>query len=156
MSTGLDMSLDDMIAKNRKSRGSGPARGSGSGSGPIRRNNPNRKSNRSAPYQSAKVQIRSSLLVVLLSSQICPGKAYSSLNKAKSILVNLSKEQTDWFDCIGAGVHLGTRHVLRWLTSFPFPFFRRNRNRDEALHLQFGLRRHERWHQGIKTRSFCN
>ncbi|CAF2335444.1 hypothetical protein HID58_038671 [Brassica napus] len=54
MSTGLDMSLDDMIAKNRKSRGSGPARGSGSGSGPIRRNNPNRKSNRSAPYQSAK------------------------------------------------------------------------------------------------------
>ncbi|XP_019095512.1 PREDICTED: THO complex subunit 4A-like isoform X1 [Camelina sativa] len=59
MSTGLDMSLDDMIAKNRKSRGgTGPARGSGSGSGsgpgPTRRNNPNRKSNRSAPYQSAK------------------------------------------------------------------------------------------------------
>ncbi|XP_023634996.1 THO complex subunit 4A isoform X3 [Capsella rubella] len=60
MSTGLDMSLDDMIAKNRKSRGggAGPARGSGSGSGsgpgPTRRNNPNRKSNRSAPYQSAK------------------------------------------------------------------------------------------------------
>ncbi|CAH8354168.1 unnamed protein product [Eruca vesicaria subsp. sativa] len=52
MSTGLDMSLDDMIAKNRKSRGSGS--GSGSGSGPIRRNNPNRKSNRSAPYQSTK------------------------------------------------------------------------------------------------------
>ncbi|KAG7534885.1 RNA-binding domain superfamily [Arabidopsis thaliana x Arabidopsis arenosa] len=57
MSTGLDMSLDDMIAKNRKSRGgAGPARGTGSGSGPgpTRRNNPNRKSNRSAPYQSAK------------------------------------------------------------------------------------------------------
>ncbi|KFK27533.1 hypothetical protein AALP_AA8G395700 [Arabis alpina] len=55
MSTGLDMSLEDMIAKNRKSRGSAPARGgSGSGSGPIRRNNPNRKTNRSAPYQSAK------------------------------------------------------------------------------------------------------
>ncbi|KAF3535918.1 hypothetical protein F2Q69_00019277 [Brassica cretica] len=48
MATGLDMSLDDMIAKNRKSRGSG------SGPGPTRRNNPNRKSNRSAPYQSAK------------------------------------------------------------------------------------------------------
>ncbi|AED97254.1 THO complex subunit 4A [Arabidopsis thaliana] len=57
MSTGLDMSLDDMIAKNRKSRGgAGPARGTGSGSGPgpTRRNNPNRKSTRSAPYQSAK------------------------------------------------------------------------------------------------------
>ncbi|AED97256.1 RNA-binding (RRM/RBD/RNP motifs) family protein [Arabidopsis thaliana] len=56
MSTGLDMSLDDMIAKNRKSRGgAGPARGTGSGSGPgpTRRNNPNRKSTRSAPYQSA-------------------------------------------------------------------------------------------------------
>ncbi|CAH2069378.1 unnamed protein product [Thlaspi arvense] len=54
--SGLDMSLDDMIAKNRKSRGSGPSRGAGSGSGPgpTRRNNPNRKSNRSAPYQSAK------------------------------------------------------------------------------------------------------
>ncbi|KAH0896298.1 hypothetical protein HID58_045866 [Brassica napus] len=48
MATGLDMSLDDVIAKNRKSRGSG------SGPGPTRRNNPNRKSNRSAPYQSAK------------------------------------------------------------------------------------------------------
>ncbi|KAL1208553.1 THO complex subunit 4A [Cardamine amara subsp. amara] len=57
MSTGLDMSLEDMIAKNRKSRGgTAPARGSGSGSGPgpTRRNHPNRKSNRSAPYQSAK------------------------------------------------------------------------------------------------------
>uniref|UniRef100_A0A1J3ETN6 THO complex subunit 4A n=1 Tax=Noccaea caerulescens TaxID=107243 RepID=A0A1J3ETN6_NOCCA len=54
MSTGLDMSLDDMIAKNRKSRGAGPTRGTGSGPGPTRRNNPNRKSNRSAPYQSAK------------------------------------------------------------------------------------------------------
>lgn len=89
MTTGLDMSLDDMIAKNRKSRaGTGPARGSGSGSGsgpgPTRRNNPNRKSNRSAPYQSAKVQIRStsvlsslffffffSLVSPDLSSQIC-------------------------------------------------------------------------------------
>ncbi|KAL0681647.1 hypothetical protein Bca4012_048494 [Brassica carinata] len=48
MATGLDMSLDDVIAKNRKSRGSG------SGPGPTRRNNPNRKSNRSSPYQSAK------------------------------------------------------------------------------------------------------
>nr|VDD20584.1 unnamed protein product [Brassica oleracea] len=48
MATGLDMSLDDMIAKNRKSRGSG------SGPGPTRRNNPNRKSKRSAPYLSAK------------------------------------------------------------------------------------------------------
>ncbi|XP_009126635.1 THO complex subunit 4A isoform X1 [Brassica rapa] len=48
MATGLDMSLDDMIAKNRKSRGSG------SQPGPTRRNNTNRKSNRSAPYQSAK------------------------------------------------------------------------------------------------------
>ncbi|CAA7032133.1 unnamed protein product [Microthlaspi erraticum] len=54
MSTGLDMSLDDMIAKNRKSRGAGPTRGSGSGPGPTRRNNPNRKTNRSAPYQSSK------------------------------------------------------------------------------------------------------
>lgn len=68
MSTGLDMSLDDMIAKNRKSRGAGPTRGSGSGPGPTRRNNPNRKSNRSAPYQSAKVQIRSTSVLPSSSS----------------------------------------------------------------------------------------
>jgi THO complex subunit 4 len=73
MSTGLDMSLDDMIAKNRKSRGgAGPARGTGSGSGPgpTRRNNPNRKSTRSAPYQSAKVQIRSTSVLSSSSSSL--------------------------------------------------------------------------------------
>lgn len=46
MASGLDMSLDDMISKNRKSR-------RGSGPGPARRI-PNRIPNRSAPYPSAK------------------------------------------------------------------------------------------------------
>lgn len=134
MSTGLDMSLDDMIAKNRKSRGgAGPARGTGPG--PTRRNNPNRKSTRSAPYQSAKVQIRStsvlsslifffffSLVSPDLSSQICRFIVENRLCvdvffKKLLVLINLSirgkNQTTDSFGCIGAGVHLGSRHVLR-------------------------------------------
>lgn len=54
------------------------------------------------------------------------------------------QKQTDSFGCIGAGVHLGTRHVLGKIQ----PFFRRNRDWNEALLIQFGLRGHERGHQG--------
>ncbi|KAK8504922.1 hypothetical protein V6N12_033171 [Hibiscus sabdariffa] len=48
------MSLDDLIKRNRKS-GSGNSRGGGRGSGPgPARRLPNRRSNRSAPYTTAK------------------------------------------------------------------------------------------------------
>ncbi|XP_021887637.1 THO complex subunit 4A [Carica papaya] len=54
MASGLDMSLDDMIERNRKS-GSGNARGRirGSGPGPARRF-PNRAANRATPYTAPK------------------------------------------------------------------------------------------------------
>ncbi|KAG4137895.1 hypothetical protein ERO13_D07G100600v2 [Gossypium hirsutum] len=54
MSSALEMSLDDLIKRSRKS-GSGNSRGRGRGStaGPARRI-PNRRANRSAPYTAAK------------------------------------------------------------------------------------------------------
>ena len=55
MSSALEMSLDDLIKRNRKSRsGKSRGRGRGSGPGPARRF-PNRGANRSAPYAPAKV-----------------------------------------------------------------------------------------------------
>ena len=55
MSSALEMSLDDLIKRNRKS-GSGNSRGRGRGSGPgPARRFPNRGANRSAPYTTAKV-----------------------------------------------------------------------------------------------------
>ncbi|XVF20099.1 hypothetical protein REPUB_Repub11eG0168900 [Reevesia pubescens] len=54
MSSALEMSLDDLIKRNRKS-GSGNSRGRGRGSGPgPTRRFPNRGANRSAPYTTAK------------------------------------------------------------------------------------------------------
>ncbi|KAK8544981.1 hypothetical protein V6N13_066290 [Hibiscus sabdariffa] len=54
MSSALEMSLDDLIKRNRKS-GSGNSRGRGRGSGPgPARRFPNRGANRSAPYTAAK------------------------------------------------------------------------------------------------------
>ncbi|XP_022729582.1 THO complex subunit 4A-like [Durio zibethinus] len=54
MSSALEMSLDDLIKRNRKS-GSGNSRGRGRGSGPgPARRFPNRGANRSAPYTTAK------------------------------------------------------------------------------------------------------
>lgn len=54
MSSALEMSLDDLIKRNRKS-GSGNSRGRGRGSGPgPARRLPNRGANRSAPYAAAK------------------------------------------------------------------------------------------------------
>ncbi|KAL4384483.1 hypothetical protein GQ457_15G027840 [Hibiscus cannabinus] len=54
MSSALEMSLDDLIKRNRKS-GSGNSRGGGRGSGPgPARRLPNRRANRSAPYTPAK------------------------------------------------------------------------------------------------------
>lgn len=54
MSGALDVSLDDLIKRNKKS-GSGNSRGRGRGSGPgPARRFPNRASNRSAPYAVAK------------------------------------------------------------------------------------------------------
>ncbi|XVF46489.1 hypothetical protein PTKIN_Ptkin03bG0031100 [Pterospermum kingtungense] len=54
MSSALEMSLDDLIKRNRKS-GSGNSRGRGRGSGPgPARRLPNRGVNRSAPYTAAK------------------------------------------------------------------------------------------------------
>lgn len=54
MSGALDVSLDDLIKRNKKS-GSGNSRGRGRGSGPgPARRFPNRGSNRSAPYAAAK------------------------------------------------------------------------------------------------------
>lgn len=56
MSTALEMSLDDLIKRNRKSRsGKTRGRGRGSGPGPARRFT-NRGANRSAPYAPAKVK----------------------------------------------------------------------------------------------------
>ncbi|KAB2050489.1 hypothetical protein ES319_A13G250000v1 [Gossypium barbadense] len=55
MSSALEMSLDDLIKRNRKPRsGKSRGRGRGSGPGPARRF-PNRGANRSAPYAPAKV-----------------------------------------------------------------------------------------------------
>ncbi|XVE59225.1 hypothetical protein DITRI_Ditri05aG0028600 [Diplodiscus trichospermus] len=54
MSSALEMSLDDLIKRNRKS-GSGNTRGRGRGSGPgPTRRFGNRGANRSAPYTTAK------------------------------------------------------------------------------------------------------
>ncbi|GMJ00788.1 hypothetical protein like AT5G59950 [Hibiscus trionum] len=54
MSSALEMSLDDLIKRNRKS-GSGNSRGGGRGSGPgPARRLPNRRANRPAPYTTAK------------------------------------------------------------------------------------------------------
>ncbi|GLU02394.1 hypothetical protein SLE2022_196460 [Rubroshorea leprosula] len=54
MSSALDVSLDDLIKRNRKS-GSGNFRGRGRGSGPgPARRLPNRGVNRAAPYAAAK------------------------------------------------------------------------------------------------------
>ncbi|KAI9081939.1 hypothetical protein K1719_036252 [Acacia pycnantha] len=54
MSAALDMTLDDIIKKNKKS-GSGNSRGRGRGSGPgPARRFPNRAANRAAPYTTAK------------------------------------------------------------------------------------------------------
>ncbi|MBA0735693.1 hypothetical protein Gogos_019515 [Gossypium gossypioides] len=53
MSSALEMSLDDLIKRNRKSGSGNPrGRGRGSGPGPARRF-PNRGANRSAPYTAA-------------------------------------------------------------------------------------------------------
>ncbi|KAE8688873.1 THO complex subunit 4A [Hibiscus syriacus] len=53
MSSALEMSLDDLIKRNRKSGSGNPrGRGRGSGAGPIRRFS-NRGANRSAPYTTA-------------------------------------------------------------------------------------------------------
>ncbi|KAK8918475.1 hypothetical protein KSP39_PZI021745 [Platanthera zijinensis] len=49
MSTALDMSLDDLIKKNKSSGGNPRGRGRGAGPGPARRL-PNRSVNRAAPY----------------------------------------------------------------------------------------------------------
>ncbi|XP_054810960.1 THO complex subunit 4A [Prosopis cineraria] len=54
MSAALDMTLDDIIKKNKKS-GSGNSRGRGRGSGPgPTRRFPNRAANRAAPYTTTK------------------------------------------------------------------------------------------------------
>ncbi|KAK6271952.1 hypothetical protein POUND7_009035 [Theobroma cacao] len=54
MSSALEMSLDDLIKRNRKS-GSGNSRGRGRGSGPgPARRFPNRGASRSGPYTAAK------------------------------------------------------------------------------------------------------
>ncbi|KAL4284000.1 hypothetical protein GQ457_16G010730 [Hibiscus cannabinus] len=53
MSSALEMSLDDLIKRNRKSGSGNPrGRGRGSGAGPVRRF-PNRGASRSAPYATA-------------------------------------------------------------------------------------------------------
>ncbi|GMJ08968.1 hypothetical protein like AT5G59950 [Hibiscus trionum] len=53
MSSALEMSLDDLIKRNRKSGSANPrGRGRGSGAGPVRRFS-NRGANRSAPYTTA-------------------------------------------------------------------------------------------------------
>ncbi|XP_020585420.1 THO complex subunit 4A-like [Phalaenopsis equestris] len=49
MSTALDMSLDDLIKKNKSSGANPRGRGRGAGPGPARRI-PNRSANRAAPY----------------------------------------------------------------------------------------------------------
>lgn len=62
--SNLDMSLDDMIKANKKSRGSDNPRSKArnSGPGPSRRL-PNRASNRSTPYGAQKVRnLRQSLI----------------------------------------------------------------------------------------------
>ncbi|MBA0852601.1 hypothetical protein Goshw_007403 [Gossypium schwendimanii] len=54
MSSALEMSLDDLIKRSRKT-GSGNSRGRGRGSGPgPARRFPNRRANRSTPYTTAK------------------------------------------------------------------------------------------------------
>ncbi|KAB2068044.1 hypothetical protein ES319_A08G003600v1 [Gossypium barbadense] len=56
MSSALEMSLDDLIKRSRKSgsgNSRGRGRGRGSGPGPARRF-PNRRANRSTPYTTAK------------------------------------------------------------------------------------------------------
>lgn len=56
MSGALDVSLDDLIKRNKKS-GSGNSRGRGRGSGPgPARRLPNRGANRAAPYAAAAVK----------------------------------------------------------------------------------------------------
>lgn len=54
----LNMSLDDLIKKNKTGTGGKPrgrGRGGASGPGPARRF-PNRSANRAAPYSTAKVE----------------------------------------------------------------------------------------------------
>lgn len=54
MSTALDMSLDDLIKKNKSSGANPRGRGRGAGPGPARRL-PNRPASRAAPYSVPRV-----------------------------------------------------------------------------------------------------
>lgn len=100
------MSLDDIIKNNKKS-GSGNSRGRGRGSGPgPARRFPNRGANRSAPYTTSKVILRTSKFNVLdLFTLLVPEFVF--------IYFEIFRRCVFFWLFLGTGDDVAARHVCR-------------------------------------------